>query len=425
MGKGRKERIGLLGRPARAALDGYLATAGRSCSAAAPAGARDRRPPAEVFLNQRGGAARRPRAALPARPAPGAGGPAGRRLAAHPAPLLRDPPPRRRGGPAGRPGAARPREPGDDPGLHPRLAGRASERRTSPPTRGLDTHRPTVVTDRPLARPGRADRHRRVPRLAPPRLGPPGRHRRPTFGPTAQLDAFFAAFRIPDLIFQLVAAGALGVGAHPGDRRACSPPTRRARAWRVASTVANVMLAIAARPRPGRARRRAGARPVDHARASTDGPAGPDRRAHPDHAREPDPARPRLAGDEPAQREGPVRRVGRGADRLQPGDHRRRALPVPVDGHHRPRGRGRRRLGLPPRRPAPAAPRDRLPLDPPGRPRRPVGPPGAPAHGPAGARPRREPAHVPRGDVARVEPRRPAPSAPSRSPSRSSRSRSG
>ena len=78
--------------------------------------------PTEVFLNHRGAAARRPRPPLPARPAPPPGGPAGRRLAPHAPPLVRDPPARRRRGPAGRPGAARPREPRDDAGLHARLA---------------------------------------------------------------------------------------------------------------------------------------------------------------------------------------------------------------------------------------------------------------------------------------------------------------
>ena len=52
VGKGRKERAGLLGRPARAALAGYLAEGrpallGRSARGAAPAA---------VFLNARGGA---------------------------------------------------------------------------------------------------------------------------------------------------------------------------------------------------------------------------------------------------------------------------------------------------------------------------------------------------------------------------------
>jgi site-specific recombinase XerD len=51
-GKGRKERIGLLGRPARAALAAYLAD-GRPALAARAAGAR--RPPEALFLNHRGG----------------------------------------------------------------------------------------------------------------------------------------------------------------------------------------------------------------------------------------------------------------------------------------------------------------------------------------------------------------------------------
>jgi putative peptidoglycan lipid II flippase len=62
-----------------------------------------------------------------------------------------------------------------------------------------------------------------------------------TFGATPELDAFFAAFRIPDLIFQLVAAGALSSALIPivsglfitGERE---------RAWRVVSTVINLML---------------------------------------------------------------------------------------------------------------------------------------------------------------------------------------
>jgi putative peptidoglycan lipid II flippase len=58
---------------------------------------------------------------------------------------------------------------------------------------------------------------------------------------TDQLDAFFAAFRIPDLMFQLVAAGAVssalipvisGIFQSDGDQRA----------WRIVSTVTNLML---------------------------------------------------------------------------------------------------------------------------------------------------------------------------------------
>ncbi len=62
-----------------------------------------------------------------------------------------------------------------------------------------------------------------------------------TFGAGPELDAFFAAFRLPDLIFQVVAAGAMGSALIPvlsglvasGDR---------ARAWRVVGTVANLLL---------------------------------------------------------------------------------------------------------------------------------------------------------------------------------------
>jgi putative peptidoglycan lipid II flippase len=63
-----------------------------------------------------------------------------------------------------------------------------------------------------------------------------------TFGAGSDLDAFFAAFRIPDLLFQLVAAGAVASAVVPivsglianGDA---------ARAWRVVSTLLNLMLA--------------------------------------------------------------------------------------------------------------------------------------------------------------------------------------
>jgi len=62
-----------------------------------------------------------------------------------------------------------------------------------------------------------------------------------TFGAGADLDAFFAAFRIPDLIFQLVAAGAVASALVPllAGLLATGAPVR---AWRVVSTVANLML---------------------------------------------------------------------------------------------------------------------------------------------------------------------------------------
>ena len=58
---------------------------------------------------------------------------------------------------------------------------------------------------------------------------------------SADLDAFFAAFRIPDLIFQLVAAGALSSTLIP-IVSGLFTTNERARAWRVVSTVINLML---------------------------------------------------------------------------------------------------------------------------------------------------------------------------------------
>jgi putative peptidoglycan lipid II flippase len=58
----------------------------------------------------------------------------------------------------------------------------------------------------------------------------------------AELDAFFAAFRIPDLLFQLVAAGALSSALIPIVTGLLQTDGER-RAWRVVSTVTNLMLA--------------------------------------------------------------------------------------------------------------------------------------------------------------------------------------
>jgi putative peptidoglycan lipid II flippase len=57
----------------------------------------------------------------------------------------------------------------------------------------------------------------------------------------AELDAFFAAFRIPDLLFQLVAAGALSSALIPVVSGVIASDGA-ARAWRVVSTVTNLML---------------------------------------------------------------------------------------------------------------------------------------------------------------------------------------
>ncbi|HEX7346842.1 MAG TPA: murein biosynthesis integral membrane protein MurJ [Candidatus Limnocylindrales bacterium] len=60
-------------------------------------------------------------------------------------------------------------------------------------------------------------------------------------GDPRELDAFFAAFRIPDLLFQLVAAGALSSALIPVVASVIATDGF-ARAWRVVSTVANLML---------------------------------------------------------------------------------------------------------------------------------------------------------------------------------------
>ena len=61
------------------------------------------------------------------------------------------------------------------------------------------------------------------------------------FGATAELDAYYAAFRIPDLMFQLVAAGAIASSLIPVLSGLVANGERE-RAWRVASTVLNLML---------------------------------------------------------------------------------------------------------------------------------------------------------------------------------------
>ena len=62
-----------------------------------------------------------------------------------------------------------------------------------------------------------------------------------TFGASGDLDTFFAAFRIPDLIFQLVAAGALSSALIPIVAGLLATGAQ-VRAWRIVSTVTNLML---------------------------------------------------------------------------------------------------------------------------------------------------------------------------------------
>jgi putative peptidoglycan lipid II flippase len=57
-----------------------------------------------------------------------------------------------------------------------------------------------------------------------------------------RLDEFFAAFRLPDLVFQLVAAGALSSAVIP-ILSSLFATDQTARAWRVVSTIANLMVA--------------------------------------------------------------------------------------------------------------------------------------------------------------------------------------
>ena len=63
-----------------------------------------------------------------------------------------------------------------------------------------------------------------------------------TFPPGPEFSAFVAAFRLPDLMFQLVAAGALSSAVIP-IVSALLATDETARAWRVVSTIANMMLA--------------------------------------------------------------------------------------------------------------------------------------------------------------------------------------
>jgi len=62
------------------------------------------------------------------------------------------------------------------------------------------------------------------------------------FGATPDLDAFFAAFRIPDLVYQVVAAGALASAMVPVVASLLATD-QSARAWRVVTTVSNVLFA--------------------------------------------------------------------------------------------------------------------------------------------------------------------------------------
>src|SRR5438132_6627849 len=62
-----------------------------------------------------------------------------------------------------------------------------------------------------------------------------------TFGATPQLDAFWAAFKIPDALFNLVVAGALASAFIPVFAGYLAKE-REKEAWHVASSVMNVLI---------------------------------------------------------------------------------------------------------------------------------------------------------------------------------------
>lgn len=61
------------------------------------------------------------------------------------------------------------------------------------------------------------------------------------FGTSSQLDAYLAAFRLPDLLFQLVAGGALGSAFIPTFAGLLAQERRR-EAWRLASAILNLVM---------------------------------------------------------------------------------------------------------------------------------------------------------------------------------------
>jgi putative peptidoglycan lipid II flippase len=63
------------------------------------------------------------------------------------------------------------------------------------------------------------------------------------FGTTRELDAYLAAFRVPDLIFQLIAGGALGSAFIPTFTSYLAHD-RKDDAWRLASSIMNIVLAV-------------------------------------------------------------------------------------------------------------------------------------------------------------------------------------
>ncbi len=369
----------LAGRPCEALTD-YLEVGRPFLLSRRPEAGRD---PERGLPEPPRGAAGGAWTALSPRPAVPGGRPAGRRLAAHAPALVRDPPARWRCRPARRPGAAGPREPGDDPDLHARLAGAGCATPTAMPTRGH-------AAGRPISRRGTdVDRGRQHRRGDPRRRWADPRRRVPHPGPRRD----HRVERVPDRPPARLRAPVghrqrlrRRPGARPVLRRVPAPgpdlPARRRRGAVVDARAGRRRPAGPRRGRPGVAGRvdrrqpaghlprdprdpglhlRAGHHPVHHARLRRAG-LGPHDRADPGHAPEPDLPGPRLGRQQRPQREGSLRGVGDRAGRLQPGDHRRRPAARSDPRSHRPGDLGGRGLARSPARPAAERARDRLPI---------------------------------------------------------------
>ena len=177
-----------------------------------------------------------------------------------------------------------PREPGDDPDLHPRLARAAPGGLPGGAPAGASRTHARDATGALLARAGlivsAAFLVSRVLGWVRSSSSANVRRRRPSSTRSSPRSGSRTC------IFQLVAAGALSSALIP-IVSGLFATDERPRAWRVVSTVTNLMLIGAGRARDRHLHLRAGPGAADHARLRA-GPARQDHRADPDHAAEPD-----------------------------------------------------------------------------------------------------------------------------------------